>query len=54
MKRRCLGSCVAQNYYRKGNPWAPNWFCEQADEAGLFPASRMGTRSAPSRELIQS
>jgi SynChlorMet cassette radical SAM/SPASM protein ScmF len=43
MKRRCLGSCIAQNYYSTGNPWAPNWFCEQADEAGLFPASRLGT-----------
>ena len=43
MKRRCLGSCIAQNYYRKGSIWAPNWFCEQAEEAGLFPASRLGT-----------
>jgi SynChlorMet cassette radical SAM/SPASM protein ScmF len=45
MKRRCLGSCIAQNYYRKRNLWAPNWFCEQAEEAGLFPISRLGTRS---------
>jgi SynChlorMet cassette radical SAM/SPASM protein ScmF len=44
MKRRCMGSCVAQNYYRKGSLWAPNWFCEQAEEAGLFPTSRLGTR----------
>ena len=44
MKRRCLGQCVAQNYYRKGSLLAPNWFCEQAEEAGLFPASRLGTR----------
>ena len=43
MKQRCLGSCVAQNYYSKGSLWAPNWFCEQAEEAGLFPASRLGT-----------
>lgn len=46
MKRRCLGSCVAQNYYSKGSLWAPFWFCEQAEEAGLFPASRLGTRPA--------
>jgi SynChlorMet cassette radical SAM/SPASM protein ScmF len=46
MKRSCLGLCIAQNYYRKGSLWAPNWFCEQAEEAGLFPASRLGTRSA--------
>jgi SynChlorMet cassette radical SAM/SPASM protein ScmF len=44
MKWRCLGTCVAQNYYRKGSLWAPNWFCEQAEEAGLFPASRLGIR----------
>ena len=44
MKRHCRGSCVAQNYYRKGSLWAPNWFCEQAEEAGLFPTSRLGTR----------
>ena len=43
MKQRCLGSCVAQNYYSKGSLWAPYWFCEQAEEAGLFPASRLGT-----------
>jgi len=43
MKSSCLGQCVAQNYYRKGSLLAPNWFCEQAEEAGLFPASRLGT-----------
>ncbi|HXX53887.1 MAG TPA: SynChlorMet cassette radical SAM/SPASM protein ScmF [Thermodesulfovibrionales bacterium] len=53
MKSRCLGSCVAQNYYTQGRFWAPFWFCEQAHEAGLFPTSRMGTKSAPGRELIQ-
>ena len=46
MKQRCMGSCVAQNYYRKGSLWAPNWFCEQAEEAGLFPVSRLETRPA--------
>jgi len=44
MKERCMGSCIAQNYYRNGSLWAPNWFCEQAEEAGLFPTSRLGTR----------
>jgi SynChlorMet cassette radical SAM/SPASM protein ScmF len=48
MKRSCLGQCVAQNYYRKGSLLAPNWFCEKAEEAGLFPASRLGTRPAQS------
>jgi SynChlorMet cassette radical SAM/SPASM protein ScmF len=48
MKRNCLGQCVALNYYRKGSLLAPNWFCEQAEEAGLFPASRLGARPAQS------
>ena len=45
MKHVCMGSCIAQNYYSKGSLWAPNWFCEQAEAAGLFPTSRLGTRS---------
>jgi len=40
MKARCLGSCVAQNYYRSGDLFAPFWFCELAEKAGLFPESR--------------
>ena len=46
MRGRCLGSCIAQNYYSTGSLWAPYWFCQQAVEAGLFPASRLGTRPA--------
>jgi len=53
MKRICLGQCVAQNYYSKGSLWAPYWFCEHAEEAGLFPASRLGTRPTQS-PLISS
>ncbi|MHB8837182.1 MAG: SynChlorMet cassette radical SAM/SPASM protein ScmF [Candidatus Methylomirabilia bacterium] len=52
MKGRCMGSCVAQNYYRKGSLWAPNWFCEQAEAAGLFPASRLG--ASPTRPSLRS
>lgn len=51
MKGRCLGSCVAQNFYSKGNLWASYWFCEQAEQAGLFPASRLGTRLAQSAHI---
>ena len=40
MKHHCLGSCIAQNYYRSGDLFAPYWFCELAETAGLFPASR--------------
>jgi radical SAM protein with 4Fe4S-binding SPASM domain len=48
MRGRCLGSCVAQNYYSTGSLWAPFWLCEQAEGAGLFPASRLGARPAHS------
>jgi SynChlorMet cassette radical SAM/SPASM protein ScmF len=41
MKGSCLGSCIAQNYYRTGDLWAPFWFCEEAERAGLFPVSRL-------------
>ncbi len=40
MRHRCLGSCIAQNYYRTRNLWSPFWFCEAADRQGLFPESR--------------
>jgi SynChlorMet cassette radical SAM/SPASM protein ScmF len=41
MKQTCLGGCIAQNYYRHKNLWAPYWFCDQADKANLFPSSRL-------------
>lgn len=41
MKGICLGSCVAQNYYRSKNLWAPFWYCEQAYHQGLFPELRI-------------
>ena len=44
MKGVCLGACVAQNYYRSRNLWAPYWFCEEADKKELFPQTR---RRAP-------
>jgi len=40
MRHQCLGACVAQNYYRSGSLWAPFWFCELAENAGLFPVAR--------------
>ncbi len=43
MKERCLGKCIAQNYYRKRNLRASFWFCEQARRAGLFPSQRAKT-----------
>lgn len=41
MKSRCLGSCVAQNYYLNKNLFAPFWYCEEASALGLFPESRL-------------
>ena len=41
MKGVCLGSCIAQNYYRRRNLWAPFWFCEEARKSGLFPVTRL-------------
>lgn len=40
LRKRCLGGCVAQNYYASGRLTAPFWFCRLADEVGLFPSSR--------------
>jgi len=41
MRRRCLASCIAQNYYRNKNLYSPFWFCETAEDEGLFPATRL-------------
>jgi SynChlorMet cassette radical SAM/SPASM protein ScmF len=41
MKGMCLGSCMAQNYYRNRTIWAPNWYCQMAHDRGLFPDSRI-------------
>jgi SynChlorMet cassette radical SAM/SPASM protein ScmF len=41
MKDFCLGSCIAQNYYKNKNLWSPFWYCEEARKAGLFPETRM-------------
>ena len=43
MKAACRGSCIAANYQAAGNLFAPHWFCREADERGLFPASRRRT-----------
>lgn len=49
MQAHCLGSCLAQNYYRAHDLWAPFWFCQEAYEQGLFPETRLKTsRPVPS------
>jgi SynChlorMet cassette radical SAM/SPASM protein ScmF len=49
MKGLCLGSCVAQNYYRSRNLWAGYWFCDEARERGLFPESRLAGMAGEGR-----
>ncbi|NPV05518.1 MAG: SynChlorMet cassette radical SAM/SPASM protein ScmF [Syntrophaceae bacterium] len=46
MKGVCLGSCVAQNYYRSRNLWAPHWYCEEARALDLFPGMRLAPPTA--------
>jgi len=46
MKHRCMGACVAQNYYLSRNLFAPYWFCEEAERQGLFPFSRLAARNS--------
>jgi SynChlorMet cassette radical SAM/SPASM protein ScmF len=41
VKNICLGSCVAQNYYRSKNLWAGYWYCDEAKNLGLFPKTRV-------------
>jgi SynChlorMet cassette radical SAM/SPASM protein ScmF len=45
LKGRCLGSCIAQNYYRSKDIWAPFWYCLEATKRGLFPESRLFSES---------
>jgi len=44
MRSLCQGRCIAQNYYRRRDVWAPHWFCEEADRQGLFPETRRQRR----------
>ena len=46
MKGICRGSCIAQNYYKDRNLWAPYWYCEEARALGLFPEMRLASRTA--------
>jgi SynChlorMet cassette radical SAM/SPASM protein ScmF len=49
MRDRCLGSCVAQCYYHSKSLTSPFWFCQKADEAGLFPEARRKLNIHPSK-----
>jgi SynChlorMet cassette radical SAM/SPASM protein ScmF len=41
LKNRCLGNCVAQNYYTSKNIWAGYWYCEEANKHDIFPKTRI-------------
>jgi SynChlorMet cassette radical SAM/SPASM protein ScmF len=41
LKKGCLGSCIANNYYAYRDLFAPHQFCEKAYKEGLFPRSRL-------------
>lgn len=40
MKWRCLGTCIAQNYYSQHDLFSSYWFCQIANDKGIFPESR--------------
>jgi SynChlorMet cassette radical SAM/SPASM protein ScmF len=37
----CLGTCVAQNYMSTRSLVGENWLCAEAEQAGLFPMTRL-------------
>ena len=41
LRQRCLGNCVAENYHQARRLTAAYWFCQQAEQAGLFPTARL-------------
>ena len=41
MAAACLGSCVAQNYYKSKDLLGPFWFCDVAERGQLFPRTRI-------------
>ena len=48
-RNQCLGSCVAENYYQSHRLTAAFWFCQQAQEGGLFPFERLKNTFVKSR-----
>jgi SynChlorMet cassette radical SAM/SPASM protein ScmF len=41
MKGMCMGGCRADAYHNTGDLMAPYWFCQEAFDRGLFPATRI-------------
>jgi SynChlorMet cassette radical SAM/SPASM protein ScmF len=40
LRTKCMGACIAQNYYTHKNLWSAFWYCEEAHRLGLFPETR--------------
>jgi SynChlorMet cassette radical SAM/SPASM protein ScmF len=40
-RNQCFGSCVAENYYQTHRLTAAFWFCQQAQQVGLFSSARL-------------
>lgn len=40
-KQRCLGGCLAENYHQSHRLTAAFWFCQNAQDLGLFPEQRV-------------
>jgi len=53
MKKLCMGSCMAQNYYSSRHLWAGFWYCEQARQCGLFPETRLASGRSPLRDTVR-
>jgi radical SAM protein with 4Fe4S-binding SPASM domain len=47
MKNKCLGHCIAHNFFETQHLNSSYWFCEAAYKAGLFPESRLINFSEP-------
>jgi SynChlorMet cassette radical SAM/SPASM protein ScmF len=41
LRAACLGACRANAWTPSGGLLAPYWFCQQAEDEGLFPPSRL-------------
>jgi len=39
-QQRCFGHCIAENYHYYKRLTAPFWFCQEAENVGLFPTTR--------------
>lgn len=40
-KWQCLGNCIAENYHQTQKLTAPFWFCQEAQEKGIFLTQRL-------------